>query len=427
MVSSDGELQSGSVMARRRRGRRPWGAVEKLPSGRFRARYTTPDGQQVSAPITFLRRREAEIWLDTQRTDIVREVWKAPRIVRTTVAEYVGTWIEEHPQAKDSTKDLYRSLLRTCIAPDVGTLRVTSLRPDAVRRWHHRLGERLAAHAAERRQELLARGRTPSTVTVRDGRTQQAQAYRLLKAAMRTAVDDGLISEQPCRIRGAGTPRVTVERLELGLTERTLTPAQVAAVAANMPQRYSALILCAAWSGLRQGELLALRRKDVSLDTDPPVMRVRRRVRRADDGRMDFDTPKSPASVRSVALPRPLSIALRAHLEQYVQDDDEALIFATASGGVLARSNLMTMMRRAMDRAGVPRVRFHDLRHTAQVLAAESGATLAELMARMGHSSTAAAQVYMHARQERDAELAERLGNLMDEVTVVPLRTRRPA
>ncbi len=368
-----------------RRRRRVWGAVEQLSSGRFRARMVGPDGRYVSAPVTFTSRTDAAVWLDLQHADMVRGVWKAPR--RSTGPVYtVGEY-------------------------DIGTVPLTGLTPDAVRSWHYRRGRRLAADIAAERDRLALAGRAPSSATVRDGRTRQAQAYRLLRAAMATAHDDGLISEQPCRIAGAGTPRPSAERRDLA--ERLLTPAQVAHLAAGMPPRYRVLVLAAAWSGLRQGELLALTRADLDLKSSPPVVRVRRRVRRNDDGSMDVDTPKSTASLRTVALPGPLRDALVDHLDEFAGEGDDSLVFATSRGTVPARSNLTEMLHRATAAAGVPEMRFHDLRHCAQVLAAESGATLAELMARMGHSTPNAAQVYMHARAERDTTLADALGAAM--------------
>lgn len=402
------------VASKARRRRRSWGAVEQLSSGRFRARMVDPDGRYVSAPMTFTSRTDAAVWLDLQHADMVRGVWKAPRKSTSpacTVGEYVERWIEQHPKAKDSTKELYRGLLRGCIDSDIGKVRLGALTADAVRVWHYRLGRRLALDMAAERDRLTAAGRAPSSATVRDGRTRQAQAYRLLRAAIATAHGDGLIGEQPCRIAGAGTPRPNADRRDLA--ERLLTPAQVADVAAAMPPRYQALVLTAAWSGLRQGELLALTRADLDLGAVPPVVRVKRRVRRADDGTIDVDTPKSAASVRTVVLPGPLRDALVAHLSDFVARESDALVFATVNGTVPARSNLTEMLHRATVAAGVPRMRFHDLRHCAQVLAAESGATLAELMARMGHATPDAAQVYMHVRVGRDSVIADSLGAAM--------------
>jgi integrase len=80
---------------------------------------------------------------------------------------------------------------------------------------------------------------------------------------------------------------------------------------------------------------------------------------------------------------------------------------------VPARSNLNTTFRRALDAAGAPQVRFHDLRHVAQVFAAEAGATLPELMARLGHATPAAALIYLHARAGRDHQLTDALSTAM--------------
>ena len=373
-----------------------------------------PDGRYVSAPTTFATRTDAAVWLDVQHADLVRGTWAAPvkPSASPSVAAYVGKWIEEHPTARESTKELYRGLLRTCITPTLGHAAVSRLTPAAVRRWRYELGERLAADAQARRQALLAAGRQGSAASVQDGATRLAQAYRLLRAAMTTAVTDRLLQANPCQVKGAGTPRRSVGRSR-PVSDRLLSPAQVAAVAAAMPERYRVLVLMAAWSGLRQGELLALTRADLDLDAVPARVIVRKAVRRADTGQVRVDVPKSASSLRVVTLPEPLIDALAGHLNQFVRPEHGALVFATRTGTTPARSNLGATWRRACATAGVPHVRLHDLRHTAQVYAAEAGATLPELMARLGHATPAAALVYLHARTERDAELAAALGEAM--------------
>jgi integrase len=192
-----------------------------------------------------------------------------------------------------------------------------------------------------------------------------------------------------------------------------LSPAQVADAAAAMPARYQVLVLMAAWSGLRQGELLALTRDDLEMDAIPARVMVRKAVRRTDSGQVRVDVPKTVSSVRAVTLPDPLAAALRGHLEEFVAPEGDALVFATRTGTTPARSNLGATWHRACAKAVVPHVRLHDLRHVAQVFAAEAGATLPELMARLGHATPAAALVYLHARSERDAVLAEALGQAM--------------
>jgi integrase len=396
------------------RRRRAFGTVERLPSGNFRARVLGPGGKYVSAPMTFATKVDATLWLEVQRADQVRGLWRAPapRVDVRSVGEYVQEWITRHPSARPGTKELYAGLLRTCIVDDLGEVQVADLTAEEVRQWHFELGERLAADAERRRSALLAKGRQVSAASVWDGRTRQAQAYRLLRAAMSTAVTDGVIAEQPCRIKGAGTPKAALGRVP-DLADRLLSPVQVATVAEKMPPRYRALVLAAAWSGLRQGELMALTRSDLDLDQVPAVVRVRRSIRRSESGTVRTDLPKTPASIRTVSLPAPLAHVLAAHLAEFVGPEPDAPLFRTATGTLPARSNLSTTFGRALVAAGAPQVRFHDLRHVAQVYAAEAGATLPELMARLGHATPAAALVYLHARSDRDEVLTEALSAAM--------------
>jgi integrase len=351
-----------------------------------------------------------------QHADLVRGTWAAPVKASSSpsIAAYVAGWIEEHPTARESTKELYRGLLRTCVTPTLGRTAVSRLTPAAVRRWHYHLGVRLAVDAEHCRKVQVAAGRVPSAASVRDGAARQAQAYRLLRAAITTAVDDGLLQANPCTLRGAGTPRRAVGR-DRAVSERLLSPAQVAAAAAAMPARYRVLVLMAAWSGLRQGELLALTRADLNLDLDtaPARVSVRKAVRRTDTGKVHLEVPKTASSVRVVTLPDPLAVALREHLQVFVPNRAGARVFITRTGTTPARSNLVDTWHRACAAAGVPQVRLHDLRHVAQVLAAEAGATLPELMARLGHATPAAAMVYLHARMERDLALTQALAIAM--------------
>ena len=173
----------------------------------------------------------------------------------------------------------------------------------------------------------------------------------------------------------------------------------------------------AAWSGLRQGELLALTRADLDLDAVPARVMVRKAVRRTDTGHVRVDVPKTASSVRAVTLPDPLAEALRGPSRGVRGPSSRAhVVFATRTGTTPARSNLGATWRRACATAGVPQVRLHDLRHVAQVFAAEAGATLPELMARLGHATPAAALVYLHARTDRDLTLTQALATAMTDV-----------
>jgi integrase len=100
---------------------------------------------------------------------------------------------------------------------------------------------------------------------------------------------------------------------------------------------------------------------------------------------------------------------VEAHLAEHVATDGEAILFPARHGGHLASSTLYKSWYQARAAARRPDLRFHDLRHTGATHAAATGATLTDLMARLGHSTAAAALRYQHAAADRDAAIAESL------------------
>jgi integrase len=219
---------------------------------------------------------------------------------------------------------------------------------------------------------------------------------------MGTALSDGRIKVNPCVIRGAGSAK-RVHKI------RPATLPELEKLTAAMPEPYQAMILLASWCALRFGELTELRRKD--LDLDDAVIRVERAVVRVGGGFL-VTTPKSDAGVRDVAVPPHLVPALRDHLATHVGSDRGALLFPAAHGGHLAPATLYRRFYTARDAADRPDLRFHDLRHSGAVLAAATGATLAELMGRLGHSTPAAALRYQHVSRGRDKAIAALLSRL---------------
>ena len=175
------------------------------------------------------------------------------------------------------------------------------------------------------------------------------------------------------------------------------------------------MILLAAWCGCGSGEITELRRKDLTLDVEQQLglVRVHRAVTRV-DGQFLITTPKSTAGHRDVALPPHLIPALQHHLDLYTEAGREALLFpATGDPSKhLAPASLYKSFYRARSIAARPDLRWHDLRHTGAVLAAHTGATLAELMNRLGHSTPTAALRYQHAINDRDTQIAHALSEI---------------
>jgi integrase len=389
------------------------------------------DGRWVNAPTTFPSKAEAAIFLDSVRTDMVRGAWKAPRRARMSLDAYGQKWIEQRESLKASTRREYESCWRNHIGPYIGSHRLDEVTPDMVRDWHAqtqaRLRVELEAKDAARlaREKHAAKGarkdRRPRQLTqasVRDGSATASRAYRLLHAVFVTAEEDDLVAANPCRIRGASA-RKAAERPVLSIPE-------VLALADEVPDRYETLVHLLVWSGLRIGEASALQRRDLDLTPGRASLSVRERVYPL-KGVHDIDTPKSRAGIRTIAIPQVLSGQLDQHLRTYTGPETSSLVFTTETGGNI-RTTYYQMLRRALNRIGRPDVRPHDLRHTGMTLAAEAGASLAELKHRLGQSTTQAAEIYLHATADHGRRIAERMDELAQEPSSVrPIRGRKPS
>jgi integrase len=368
------------------RGKRSWGSIRKLPSGRYQVRYLGPDREYHAAPVTFTTKADASAWLAAEQTKISTGAWEAeqvPRRVLPTVADYAWQWIETRTTGtgeplRPKTRHQYEQLHARHIADDpIGVMAIDAVTAADVRDWWARL---------------------PG-----DRPTWRAHAYRLLRAVFNSAVDEELVSATPCRIRSGGAAK----------REREVRPASLAeleTIMASMPERYRAAVLLAAWCALRFGELTELRRSDVDLKAG--VVHVRRAVVRV-EGESIVGPPKSAAGVRAVAIPPHVLPVVQEHLRG-VAGGRTALLFPSERDpqAHLALSTLARHFEKAREAAGRSDLRWHDLRHTGAVLAAQAGATLAELQGRLGHSSVAAALVYQHAADGRDAEIARRMSEM---------------
>ena len=358
--------------------RRSFGAMRRLPSGRWQASYIAPDGLRRRAPSTFATKTDADRWLVTMQADIVDNRWRDPREGRQLFDAYAVSWIGERAGLRPRTVDLYRWLHSKYLRPHFGQAALIDINPSGVRRW---------------RTQLLDRGVSPS---------MSAKAYRLLRAILNTAVSDGTLAENPCRIRGAGDEK-PAERPVLQIE-------QVLALAEQVPARFSAMILTTTLASLRWGEVTALRRADIDLATG--VVVVHAAFVERSNGSIELGPPKSRAGRRLVVLPNFVVQRLAAHLDAYTHDGSDALVFTGPSGRPLRRSNFNTTSgwRRAAVAIGVPHLHFHDLRHTGNTLAAGTpGTSTRDLMERMGHDSMRAALIYQHATRNADRRIAAAL------------------
>lgn len=368
-------------------------------SKRWQANYTGPDGKIHKAPHTFADKIDAEAWLTDRRREIDRGLWNAAdadKAESPMLEPYADEWLKTRMvrgrPLKIRTRDHYRQLLDLHILPTFGTKHLDQITPADVRAWH---------------AELLP-----------DAPTMRAHAYSLLRTIMTTAFNSELIDANPCRVEGAGSARRRSRTVPATIEE-------LGTIVGTMPARYRLMTLLAAWCALRFGELIEIRRRDVVLEYEIDgdgqrqlvggyVSVSRGAVRDATkNSYIAQDSAKSEAGTRDVHIPPHVLDEAERHLAEYTGPNADALLFPAPEGGYLTPTTLYSYFYPAREAARRPDLRFHDLRHTGAVLAAATGATLAELQQRLGHSTVSAAMRYQHAAKGRDRKIAEALSKLV--------------
>ncbi|BBX01870.1 integrase [Mycolicibacterium moriokaense] len=378
-----------------KRGRRGWGFIRRLPSGRYQASYVGPDLVRHRAPRTYERKTDAEKWLADERWSVEREQWTPPaqreaekRARGVTLAEYGPTWIESRTKGgrplKPRTTSHYRHLFNEHIKDSLGKLALRDITPAAVRDWHGR--------------------------TLVGKPTMRAHCYGLLHSMLASAVADELIPVNPATIKGAAKAARKREPVILDVAE-------VSALAdAIEPERFKAWVLLAAWCGPRWGESTELRRRDVARDCSE--ITITRAVIHRDKACV-IDTPKSGEG-RKVVVPPHVRPVLKRHLKDHVDDDPDALLFPPARGGCHLRDKVFretyfdpALAKIGRDGKDKPRPTIHDLRHFAGTATARVG-NLVETMGRLGHKTVEASLIYQSIADGRDAEVADALSKLAE-------------
>ena len=354
--------------------------IRRRAGGRvvYLVKLRDPAGRQYSR--SFRTRKEAERFELEQRSAHLQQTWVDPRAGKLVLRAYAERWMKQRVGLRPKTVELYQYLLCHHILPELGSRELSDLSPALIRDWHAGLFAKQSIGA--------------STV---------AKAYRLLRTILTTAVEDELIMRNPCVLKGA-----SVERPD----ERPVaTVDQIAALADVADPRYRAMILLAAWCGLRFGEAATLAREDI--DIKAGTLKIRRQLVELASGAQFFAPPKTAAGKRVIAIPPHVQVEVRDHLARRVGSSPDALLFPAPDGDLLRRSNFARRTWAPAVRAvGLTGFRFHDLRHTGNTLASSTGASTKELMARMGQANPRAALIYQHATAERDHALAAALSRL---------------
>ena len=357
-------------------------SIDKRPDGGYRARWREyPGGPQKTRQ--FARKAEAERFLDGIRGDLARGVYIDPNDGKLLFKAYAEQWRASQLH-RPSTAAQTETYLRVHAYPILGHRPLGAVRRSEIQAF------------VKNRSEVLA----PGSVEV---------VYRWVATIFKAAVGDRLIAVSPCdRIALPKRPRRDVVPLEVAQVERLVEA---------MPERYRALILFAAGTGLRQGECFGVTVDRI--DFLRRQVRVDRQLTGAVAGIPTFGPPKSDASVRTVPLPATVIDAVAAHLAVF-KPRRHGLVFTNRATDPLRRSAFGSTWHRAADAAGLPEwATFHDLRHFYASLLIARNCSIKTVQSRLGHqSATETLDTYSHLWPDSDDETRAAVDSVLGAIAV---------
>lgn len=368
---SNGE---GSIY-RRADGR--WGATVTFPGGRRRTVYAKTQTEVKARLKDLLERRERGLKVEGADQKL---------------ADYLRRWLEDlcRPAVRARTYEAYDDNLRRLL-PLIGHIKLGRLGPAQIQ----------SAYA-----ELLRSGCSPRSVH---------HSHAVLRRALNQAVLWGLLLRNPTV--GVSPPRVAQPEM------KTLAEDQVRSLLANAAEagdRFLGLWTLLCTTGLRKGEATGLRWDDLDMATGR--LTVRRSLQRQDGNGLVFVETKNRQSRRSVQLPQLALDALRRHRALQARErlaagpawEEHQLIFTTTTGRPLDPNHVYVSFQRALKRAGLPRVRVHDLRHTAATLLLGRGVHPKLVQDLLGHSTISITlDLYSHVTAAMQAEVARQMDDLL--------------
>jgi integrase len=355
------------------------GSIDAKPTrGLWRARYVGADGRRHA--IYAKTRRQAQ--------ERLREALRAadggirPVSQQLTVAAFLEDWLEHSvkPARRPRTHESYASIVRLYLIPELGRLPLAKLQPEHV--------QAMLARLRGRRGELSA--------------STTRYVYTVLRIALGRALKTGKVHRNVCSLLDPPARR----RREI----RPLSRAELRALLAGLRgDRLEALYVTALGTGLRQGELLALRWQDVDLARGE--LTVRHTLQR---GTLELAEPKTERARRTIRLPSAVRDALSRHRELQAIVPLSGLVFTSRKGTPLHSRNVTQDLQRHLERLGLPRQRFHDLRHAFATVLIEDGEELGVVSRILGHSQYATtADVYAHLTPAMLDRAAARMDGLL--------------
>lgn len=350
------------------------GTVRKTEKAKYKVRYRDPTGKQRYK--TFDKKGDATDFLTRVEVEVRGGGWVDPKRGRILFQDWVEQWWPTTLDLRPSTRDRDRQYIETYLLPFFGEVPLAKIAPLEVRKF---VGV------------LDAEGLAPATTR---------KAYQILSKILRSATEAELISLSPCK--GVSLPKIEIKEM------RFLTTAEIRRLADTIDPRHRALVLVAAYGGLRWAELVGLRLHRVDLDEG--IVNVVETLVESHGRLLPPGPPKTKAGRRKVRLPESVAAELERHIELHC-DPSSDLVFQNTLGGPLRRSAFRSRVwLPTLLEAQVEPLRFHDLRHTAVAFWIAARAHVKEIARRAGHTSAAVVlDRYGHIFPEDEKRLCDQL------------------
>lgn len=382
---------------------------------RFQASYIGPDLALHAAPETFPTELDADGWLSHERRIIDRGDWSPPAEREAaaqaeaereglTVRDLSERWLSNGHLKESTVQSHGRMMDRRVLSTSLADEPVVEVTRTRINEWWREVNTRW-----------------PDTAPT------NSYSYKRLRTCFQFAVDElEVIASNPVNVKGAGVPPRPKTR-----DHDLITLQQARDMADGMNERFKAPVEVLLWTGVRIGELLELRRKDVrGLSGDGPVtLRIRRNVQRlksAETGKqvmVPFGTPKTEAANRDVVVPAAVVASLRKHCRKHVAPCAESLIVTTEKGKPMMDTSFRSALKLGTRAAGREDVTPHDCRRFYATTMVSHGVNVEDVRRLMGHENTDQVMEYMRSASGYEQDAAEVLSRVMN--SVVPGATEQ--
>jgi len=369
------------------------GNIRKRKDGRWEGRYTAginpENGKQIFKNV--LGKTQAEVkeklkkaLADSQKLDLAKQG-------KYTVGTWMDAWFENVAKIKvrPSSHQTYRGYIDNHIKPNIGNIPLEKLTTMELQKLYRKL-------LTSGRVERIEADKQPKGLSAKTVRN----INQVISSAMDLAVAQKIILENPTN--ACSLPRVEHKEMQTISAEQLQAFLEEAKRSDVYEMYYIELS-----TGLRRGELLGLKWEDI--DMKQGIIRVRRQVSRI-DGKIVEAPLKTKNSYRAVTISPQAVEVLKAQKEKA----DDEYVFPSPKGGPISPDSVNNMLHRVLDRAGIPRVRFHDMRHTFATLALQNGVDIKTVSGMLGHFSAGfTLDTYAHVTTAAQKEAAQTMGNVL--------------